>query len=108
MQLDTLNLQGWELSKAIYLIKTAKRLCMNLNSYGEIAVNPNSGYTYIWLEDYPFTLYMGIDCRLNEYDVWVLHTNSEDGEETERRLSDFDCIEEIYDWVESLETNEYN
>ena len=107
MQLDLSKLQGWELTKAIYLIKAAKKLCMNFNCYGEIDVNPSSGYTYLWLEDYPFTLYMEIDCRLNDNDVWVMYTNLEDGEETERRLSEFDNIEEIYDWAESLETNNY-
>jgi hypothetical protein len=103
MKLDFTKLEGWELTKAIYLVTCAKNLGMNLNSYGEIAVNPNSGYTYLWSEDYPFTLYMPIDCKLNEFHVYVLYTNSEDGEETERPLSDFEDIDQIYDWVNSLE-----
>jgi len=106
MKLDFTKLEGWELTKAIYLVQCAKKLCMNLNSYGEIAVNPNSGYTYLWSEDYPFTLYMEIDCRLNENDVWVQFTDLEDGEETKRRLSEFESIEDIYEWIESLENIE--
>jgi hypothetical protein len=49
---------------------------------------------------------MEIDCRLNENDVWVLFTDLEDGEETERRLSEFESIEDIYEWIESLENIE--
>ena len=60
MNLDKLNTMcNWERKKAIYLMEIAEnKLNMNLSNYGEIAVNQNSGYTYLWLEDYNFTLYM--------------------------------------------------
>ena len=106
MNIDFTKFEGWELTKAIYLVQQAKELGMDLKGYGEIAVNPNSGYTYLWSEDYPFTLYMEIDCRLNKNDVWVMYTDMEDGEETEERLSNFNDLEEIYYWVEKIKNND--
>jgi hypothetical protein len=103
MKLDFEKLSGWELTKAIYLVKQAKVLGMALNGYGEIDVNPNSGYTYLWSEDYPFTLYMEIDCRLNEHDIWVLYTDSDNGDEIEKRLSEFEDIDAIYTWIDLME-----
>jgi hypothetical protein len=73
----------WEKEKALYLQKIALDLGMRIDGYGELAVNPNSGYTYLWLEDYNFTLYMPISCELKKSDVWALWTNPEDGEEIE-------------------------
>lgn len=103
MNLDFQKLSGWELTKAIYLVQQAKELGMSLNGYGQIDVNPNSGYTYLWSEDYPFSLYMPIDCRLNPNDVYVLYSDSMNGEEVEESLSKFNSLEEIYEWVEKLE-----
>ncbi len=41
MKIDFTKFEGWELTKAIYLVQNAKELGMKLNSYGEIAVNQN-------------------------------------------------------------------
>jgi len=106
MNLDFTKLEGWELTKAIYLIQKAKELGMTLDGYGEIAVNQNSGYTYLWSEDYPFTLYMPINCELSNDDVYVMHTDTYNGDETEKTLSEFNGINEIYDWVKFLEYNQ--
>jgi hypothetical protein len=105
MNLDLSKLEGWELTKAIYLVQSAKELEMNLNTYGEISVNPNSGYTYLWSEDYPFSLYMPIQCELSKDDIYVLYTNMENGEETEEVLSEFKDLKDIYNWVEHIEKN---
>ena len=93
---------GWERSKAIFLLSEAERLNMDLDSYGEIAVNQSSGYTYLWLEDYPFTLYMPISCELKKEDVMVMWTNPEDGEEVETELEN-KSLNELYDWVKEQE-----
>ena len=100
MTINFENFQGWELSKAIYLVQTARNLGMDLRGSGEVGVNPNGGYTYLWLEDHGFSLYMPIDCRLNENDVWVLLTNLDNGEEYEERLTKFSDLEEIEEWCE--------
>ena len=93
----------WEQDKANYLVKIARQLGMDVSGYGMLDVNPNSGYTYLWLEDYPFTLYMPIGCELQESDVWVLRTNPEDGEEAEKTLDEFTGLDSIYEWVKTLE-----
>ena len=105
MNLDKLNTMcAWERKKAIYLMNIAEnKLNMNLNGYGEIGVNNNTGYTYLWCEDYNFTLYMAINCNLIESDVYVLYTDFTDGEETEESLANFDNLEQIYDWCEEIE-----
>jgi len=93
----------WERQKAMFLIEKADDLGMNISGYGEISVNPNSGYTYLWSEDYPFTLYMPINCELKDEDVWVMWTDPNDGEEHEDTLDEFETIDAIYAWVEELE-----
>jgi hypothetical protein len=93
------TMTSWEIEKAAYLVLTAKELGMNLNSYGELSVNPNSGYTYIWLENYDFCLYMPIICDLKRDDIYVLHTDSETGKETEESLIHFESTEDIEEWI---------
>lgn len=102
MNFNVENFNEWELEKAVFLMSTARKWGMKLSSYGECAVNPNSGYTYLWLEDYNFTLYMPINCEINEDDIWVMWTNPEDGEEIEQSLTDFTDLKDINQWCENL------
>jgi hypothetical protein len=101
------KMTNWELDKANFLIQSARKLGMNLQGYGEVAVNQNSGYTYLWCEDYQFTLYMPISCELDKESVYVLWSNPTDGEEIEESLVEFETISDIYRWVELLE-GQYN
>jgi len=55
----------------MYLQKIALGLGMKLDGSGEIGVNKSSGYTYLWLEDYSFVLYLSIACELEKHDVWI-------------------------------------
>ena len=104
MEINFKNLGSWETEKALYLCQVAKNtLDWDLSGYGICDVNPNSGYTYLWLEDYPVCLYMEINCKLSESDIWVMWTNTEDGEEVEECLEKFGSMNEIYDWVRDLE-----
>ena len=101
------NMCDWERTKALYLISIAQELDMDLDSYGEINVNNNSGYTYLWLENYPFTLYMPIDCELTKDCVNVMWINFENGEEIETSLSSFTSYEplnDILNWISDLES----
>ena len=100
------TMTDWELDKANFLIQTARKLGMNLKGYGEVSVNQNSGYTYLWSEDYPFTLYMPISCELDKESVYVLYTNMENGDEIEESLVEFEDIDAIYRWVDLLENQE--
>lgn len=54
------NLCSNELRKAALLITEASRLGMSLNSYGNIGVNQGNGNVYLWLEDYPFSLFIDL------------------------------------------------
>mgnify|MGYP003650850571 FL=1 len=68
--LKTMSL--WELEKAMFLLKTAKELNMDVNTSESIlSVNNNSGYTYLWCENYNFTLFMPISCELTRENVYV-------------------------------------
>ena len=94
----------WERKKAIFILGLAENnLDMDCSGYGELAVNPNSGYTYLWLEDYPFTLYMPIDCALVKTDVVALWTNPEDGEEIEYELKNETTLDDLINWCETLD-----
>jgi hypothetical protein len=106
MNYENLNKMGsWERRKAMFLLETAESLGMNTNSYGKLGVNQNSRYTYLWLEDYNFTLYVPINCDLTRSDVWILHTNIYDGEETKTTLDNM-TLKDIYSWVDSIEKEE--
>jgi hypothetical protein len=107
MTYNLTEMTNWELDKANFIIQQARALGMDMNGYGEVSVNQNSGYVYLWPEDYPFTLYMPISCEVNRESVFVLWTNPEDGEEIDEYLTAFKDMPAIYEWVESLE-NQYN
>lgn len=93
----------WEIEKAVFLQSISVDLGMNIADYGKCAINPNSGYTYLWLEDYPFTLYMPISCELKKTDIYALWSNPEDGEEFEIKLEKNTTLNDLYYWVEKLE-----
>ena len=59
MNLDKLNTMcQWERKKAIYLMNIAENeLNMDLEGYGEIGVNNNSGNVYLWIENFNFSLF---------------------------------------------------
>lgn len=93
----------WELEKAVFLQKIAVDLDMNLTGYGEVSVNPNSGFTYLWLEDYPFCLYMPINCDLIKTDVCAIWVNMENGDEEEFDLEGDTTLSDLEEWVNDLE-----
>jgi hypothetical protein len=92
----------WELEKAIFLQSVAVKLGMDVSGYGEVAVNPNSGYTYLWIEDYQFCLYMPINCDLVKSDVYAMWTSPEDGTEEEMSLEDGTTLNDLEEWAEEL------
>jgi hypothetical protein len=107
MEINFNNLGQWETKKALFLCQIAKdKLNWDLSGYGMCDVNHNSGNTFLWLEDYPVAIYMSIYCDYTESDVWVIWTNPENGEEFEKTLDEFNSMNDIYKWVESLEERE--
>lgn len=107
--MENVNLEkmtDWERQKAIYLLNLAENeLGMNTSCYGELAVNPCSGYTYLWLENYNFTLYLPIQCELEKSEVYALWTNPCNGEEIEMQLTEETTLEDIENWADTLEKN---
>jgi hypothetical protein len=95
----------WELEKGITICQYAMtKLKWDLTGFGECRVNQNSGNTYLWLEQYPVSLYLPIsfDGPINE-NIWVLYSDAMNGEEYEMLLSEFESMDAIYKWVEELE-----
>jgi hypothetical protein len=105
MNLDKLNTMcNWERKKAIYLMNVAENeLNLDLDGYGEIGVNQNSGNVYLWIENFNFSLFMPINCELQLSDIYVHYFNFETGEESEKLLTDFDNIKDIYNWIDKIE-----
>jgi len=56
---------------------------MDISGYGFADENQNSGNVYLWLEDYPFTLYIG----LGSDDIYASWSNPENGDEEEIEVS---------------------
>lgn len=103
MNWDNINTMiDWEQRKASYLVQIAQELGMDISGYGEIGVNNNSGYTYLWLEDYMFTLYMPIYCELIKSDVSAIWSNPEDGTEEEMELESSATLQDLEDWADEL------
>lgn len=101
------TMTSWEIEKAAYLTLTAKELGMRLDSYGELSVNSSSGYTYIWLEDYEFSLYMPINCELQRKDIYVNYSDPITGEETEESLEHFESLKDINEFIKSIQNENY-
>jgi hypothetical protein len=99
MEITNKNLCSNELRKIALLMTKASDLGMDISGYGFADVNTSSGYTYLWLEDYSFTLFIG----LGSDDIWALWSNPEDGEETVTNVLDEMTLENLYDWVDLLE-----
>ena len=103
MEFNLNNMCDWERKKAIFLLKVADELDFNLNTYGELSVNQNSGYTYLWSENYNFTLYMPIDCELRKEDIYALWSCPECGEEIETQLTTRDTLQDIEESINEIE-----
>lgn len=98
MDINNKNMCANEVRKAALLITCASKLGMDVAGYGHADVNTGSGNTYLWLEDYPFCLYIP---PCGEDDIWVIYTD-EDGEEHEMPMLD-NTLDSIYAWVDLIE-----
>lgn len=94
------NLCANAVRKVAMLITKASDLGMDVSGYGFADENQNSGNVYLWLEDYSFTLYIG----LGSDDIYAMWTNPEDGEEHEVEVDDL-SLSDLNDWCESLSEN---
>lgn len=60
MEINNKNMCSYELRKAGLLITEAANIGRDVSGYGQLDVNPNSGNVYLWLEDYPNTMYISL------------------------------------------------
>jgi hypothetical protein len=79
------------------LITKASELGMDVSGYGFADENNTSGNVYLWLEDYPFTLYIG----LGSDTIYALWSNPNDGEEVEIDVAGMP-LHELEDWAQRL------
>jgi hypothetical protein len=105
MQFNTDKMCANEIRKGALLITKASDIDMDMGCYGEVAVNPHSGNVYLWLEEYPFSLFIGLggsdrimacwnsgytdkeeiidahDATLHDLETWAENLNQIDEEE---------------------------
>ena len=93
------NLGSYQLEKVGALLVRAGKLGMDVSGYGFADENPKSGYVYLWLEDYNFTLYIDISWS----GIFAMYTNSDNGEESEMEVEANTTLREINNWVATLE-----
>lgn len=91
------KLSSNDLVKVARLIVKASKLGMDVSGYGFADVNNNSGNVYLWLEDYPFCLYIGL------YDSRIMANWScpYDGEEFNREAGN--DLQKLYNWCDKLQ-----
>jgi len=89
-----------ERNKLNLLMNKARNLGMDTSGYGQGAVNEYSGNVWVWLEDYPFTLYIPPCGDDDIYAVWI---DPYDGEEHEVLAQD-KTLAQLIAWCDSLET----
>jgi hypothetical protein len=98
----------WEFEKISYIFKAVReRFGIDLWEKGtQVGVNPNSGYSWVWSENYPVSWYMPINCELTHEHVFAAWSNSEDGKEHEMEIVHFHNQDEIWQWCEECEAND--
>jgi len=96
MEIKT-ELSSNDLTKVAKLILKARVLGMDVSGYGFADVNNNSGNVYLWLEDYPFCLYIG----LGSDKIMANWSCPIDGEEFNRVAGN--KLDTLYKWCDKLE-----
>ena len=93
MEIITEHFDSKQFKNAGYLLVKAGALGMDLNGYGNLAYNNRSGNTYLWLEDYNFTLF------ISDFDstIKALYSCPYDGEEVERNAGN--SLEKLEAWA---------
>ena len=91
------NLGNNQMRKVALLLTKASQLGMDISGYGFADENQHSGNVYLWLEDYPFCLFIG----LGQDDIYANWSNPYDGEEHETEVESM-SLAELYAWAEEL------
>jgi hypothetical protein len=97
MEIKT-NLCSNEVRKVALLITKASELGMDIGGYGYAAANTNTGVVYLWLEDYPFHLYID----LGDDTIYAGWTNYDNGDEHWCMIGGM-SLNDLYAWCDELE-----
>lgn len=97
MEIKT-NLCSNALRKVALLITKASDLGMDVSGYGFADENNSSGNVYLWLEDYPFTLYIPLCMNDTIYANW---SDPYDGEEFDTE-TEGKSLFDLTEWAEAL------
>ena len=76
----------------------ASDLGMDISGYGMADMNPNSGNVYLWLENYPFTLYIG----LGSDTIWANWSSPMNGEEHDIEVYEATTLDRLENWANDL------
>jgi hypothetical protein len=102
----TQNLCSNALRKVALLITKASDLGINISGEGEAAENQNNGNVYLWLEDYPFTLYIDLGSD-KVYANWSSSLNDcEESIDTSFVTSGLMSLENLTQWANNLSNAE--
>ena len=90
------------INRLAMLLTVISKLDMDISGYGQIDVNPNSNYLYVWAEDYPFTPYINSDNEINF--MWTCGYCG--SEHAMKYVEGETTLEAIEEWIESLYRDE--
>ena len=96
------NLCSNAVRKVALLITAASSLGMDVSSYGQADEKQNSGNVYLWLEDYPFTLFIDLS---GDDEIQACWSDPEDGNECFVTVGNM-TLAGLYDWVSLCESHE--
>jgi len=83
--------------KIALLIIKASELGMDISGYGVADENNMSGNVYLWMEDYPFTLFI----TLGSDTIYAMWSDPENGEEHDIDVDKMG-LSEIENWCDEL------
>jgi len=86
------------------LITQASVLGMDLSGFGVADENTTSGNVYLWLEDYPFTLYIG----LGSDRIYACWSNPDNGDEEVIEVTSDMGLDYLIQWCDELDYDYIN
>ena len=98
MEINTKTATTNEIRKMGVLIIAATELGMDVSGYGYADVNLTSGNTFLYLEDYPFTLYIP---PCGEDEIYAMWTSGWTGEEETLNING-ETLSSLHQWCNEL------